>query len=438
MGLLNINANVIGANKGTLLNQNKLVTTFNMAIDGHSYIAPVAVTPPSYLGSILPYSVNTVGSVYNGAIGGTNLDHLLENASTVDSKLITETTTTKNILVIYSMNVVDTEGSGLSMYNLYKAYLVARASAGWKVFVFTLANGLKSTKTDQWDIEKDVFNNLLRYDLTLTKNCYCLDTETISESLNKSNATYFYDGVHPTEWLGYLFKELFVSKIKLVYSDKAIPVPSVPLDGNTVAWYDSQDLTTITKDTSNKVSKWADKLLSGHDLIQAMSAKQPIWSESGILFDGVDDYLKTLAFTYAQPEMIYIVVQQVSWTLTDKLMDGYGTDSGSLSQSSVTPSLRIYASGSESTDNKNLAVGKFGILRVTFNGALGSIKIDISNTIKASAGTISMGGITLGARGAGTANYANIQVKEVIYRNVVDSVKDEMSIYMYLKNKYSL
>jgi hypothetical protein len=36
-------------------------------------------------------------------------------------------------------------------------------------------------------------------------------------------------------------------------------------DGNTVAWFDSQDLTTITKDESDKVSLWKDKLLQVSD-----------------------------------------------------------------------------------------------------------------------------------------------------------------------------
>jgi hypothetical protein len=45
-------------------------------------------------------------------------------------------------------------------------------------------------------------------------------------------------------------------------------------------WIDSSDLTTITKDVNNKVSRWDDKGPYGYDLIQSNAANQPLYTAS--------------------------------------------------------------------------------------------------------------------------------------------------------------
>lgn len=406
----------------------------NMVIDGHSYVDNTTINPKSYLGSILPYSINTSNVVPNYGIGGTNLQHLLDNAATVDSKLVSEAGNVRNVLVIYSLNVSDTAGSGTTNYNAYKQYLVARASAGWKVFVYTLAAGLQSTMGAQWVTEKDIFNNLMRNDLTLNKNIFVLDTETIPESLDKSKTDYFYDGVHPTEWLGYLFMKLFQTKAAEVFGSLIIPKYDIP-SANVVARYVADDLTTITKDDSNQVSVWKDKYLSGRDLLQVTATRQPIWSPDGILF--VDDALKA-SFTFNQPETIYIVFKQLSWSITNHIFDGVVSNTGSLYQSTVNPSLRAYSGVNESSNNTKLPLNTFGIVKVLFNGANSKIKIDITNTMTFTGGANGMGGITLGSLNNMNSRFANIQVKELICINSENTRAEEVSILEYLKNKYSI
>jgi len=64
-----------------------------------------------------------------------------------------------------------------------------------------------------------------------------------------------------------------------------------------VGWWDANDITTITKDVSQRVSLWNDKSNSNFNLQQGTLAAQPIYSATsyngrpGITFDGVDDYL---------------------------------------------------------------------------------------------------------------------------------------------------
>ena len=49
-----------------------------------------------------------------------------------------------------------------------------------------------------------------------------------------------------------------------------------------------------------------------------------------------------------------------------------------------------------------------------------------------------MGGFTLGAIGGAATDFSNIEVKEVIIRNVADTTQDEGTIYNYLADKYSI
>jgi hypothetical protein len=213
-------------------------------------------------------------------------------------------------------------------------------------------------------------------------------------------------------------------------------------DGSTVAWYDSSDLTTITKDGSDYVSRWNDKLGSGHDLIQATAAMQPKWySGDGVLFDGSDDHMIS-QFPLNQPETIYIVFKQITWqTLNRAIFDGGGNGvPAALIQNVSSPNLNLMSAGGNYALglNANLAINTFGICRAFFNQE--NSKFIVNNTtpqIGSLIGTgFTIGGITLGARGVLTNN-SNIQVKEVILRNVADNAYDETAIYNYLANKYS-
>ena len=214
--------------------------------------------------------------------------------------------------------------------------------------------------------------------------------------------------------------------------------PNVLVDGNTVAWYIADDLTTITKDGSDFVSRWNDYLGSGRDLLQAAVGAHPLWSADGILFDGTTDFMKAVAFTYEQPEMIYIVFKQVTWTSVDYFFDGNASNSGIVYQAGVTPQIVAYA-GSASTNNGNLALDTWGIVRVLFDGAASKLIVNETAATTGNFGVNDMGGFTLGTKGAGSSgNTANIQVKEIILRKISDSAGDEADIYAYLKAKYEL
>lgn len=210
-------------------------------------------------------------------------------------------------------------------------------------------------------------------------------------------------------------------------------------DGSTPGWYIADDLTTITKDASDFVSVWKDKLESGRDLLQAIGTNQPKWFlNDGILFDGIDNFMKAVAFAFVQPEMIYIVFKQITWIENRYIFDGNVGASGVLRQrfGGSSPEL-VVSSGLQSGISTDLAEDTYGIAKILFNGVNSSFQINENSAIVGDFGTNNMGGFTVGATATPT-NFSNIQVQEIILRNVTDTAQDEQDIYDYLAAKYSI
>ena len=240
-------------------------------------------------------------------------------------------------------------------------------------------------------------------------------------------------------------KEVIIRKVAdsatnedLIYqylSDKYLPTAEEVLaSSDTVLWVDSEE--NVTKDASNKVSVWGDKSGNGNDLLQATGSAQPLYSTNGILFDGVNDFMKAVAFTLVQPEMVYIVFKQVTWTLNDRIYDGDGYLAMVISQAVSTPALNMHAGSS--LNNTNLPVNTFGILRALYNGANSKLIINDTTPITGNVGTNNAGGFTIAKKGDSNSKFGNIEVKEIIIRKVADSATNETLIYQYLSDKYGI
>lgn len=57
-------------------------------------------------------------------------------------------------------------------------------------------------------------------------------------------------------------------------------------------WLDAADQSTLTLSGSN-VSQWNDKSVNGNHVSQATGSNQPTYSSNGVLFDGVNDFLRS-------------------------------------------------------------------------------------------------------------------------------------------------
>lgn len=215
--------------------------------------------------------------------------------------------------------------------------------------------------------------------------------------------------------------------------------PVVLEDGNTVGWYLSDDLTTITKDGSDFVSEWRDYLGSGRDLAQTIGDGQPKWVlDDGILFDGISNNIRA-SFTLIQPAFIYIVFKQVSWTNSDRIFDGINNGFPmTFSQFGTEPDLWMYAADNGFDVLNSISVGNYMIARNLYNGSSSKCTINTNTPTLGTVGTLkSIDGFVLGSN-EDAGECSNIQVKEVILRKIADAAQDEQDIYDYLANKYSI
>lgn len=208
-------------------------------------------------------------------------------------------------------------------------------------------------------------------------------------------------------------------------------------DTNTSKWFDY--LKNVTKDGSDLVSTWDNAealpgIIAGA-LLQAIDLDKMLWTATGILGDGIRQFMKTAPFTLVQPEFIYMVVKQVSWTVSEAYSDGNTLNSGILFSSGITPNIAAFAGNQ--LDNVNLAVNTYGIIRILFNGASSKFIVNETTPTTGNLGTNDMGGFTLGANANG-GTWSNIEVKEIIIRKSADSAPNEAAIYSYLASKYGI
>lgn len=218
---------------------------------------------------------------------------------------------------------------------------------------------------------------------------------------------------------------------------KAPVGPSTPAildDGNTVAWY---DLDNVVKDGSDLVSQWTDITGLGHHLVQGNGARQPLWSATGILFDGSLSNLRTAGFTFNQPNFIYMVWRQVTWTNNDIILDGIVNNGTQLAQKAGTPVIRANA-GNPSANMGQMTLNTFKVTALLFNGASSRMAISDAPAAVGDFGSNNMGGFALGSRSDGVISNSNIEVKEAILRKIADTDANETIIHDYLKNKYGL
>lgn len=179
----------------------------------------------------------------------------------------------------------------------------------------------------------------------------------------------------------------------------------------------------------------------GNHITQTDTTKMPIHlydnatKEWFAQFDGVNDYLKSLPFTLNQPTSIYSCLKQMVWRTPNRIWDGVINNSMLLFQSTVTPSLRIFA-GIETTNNNNLQIGVYGNIYARYNGITSLLKINNTNSVNGNNGLQNAAGFTLGSNGDANFNFASIEVKEIIIKKI--STDESDTIFNYFKNKHKV
>jgi len=196
---------------GALLNQTSLWETmqFNLVTEGHSFMAR----------GYWDLRVNTnVSAFYNSSASGATISTIEGKAATVDSKLVTESDTLKNILVLWIgvNDVPNTAGKGEECYDLLKPYVQDRITAGWKVFLFTMTPSTY-LRDATFEAERVIFNGLLRSDLATITGVYIVDTDTDARFNDTTNKAIYEDKLHPTGPGLIIANQLFDTKLRSVY-----------------------------------------------------------------------------------------------------------------------------------------------------------------------------------------------------------------------------
>ncbi len=179
------------------------------------------------------------------------------------------------------------------------------------------------------------------------------------------------------------------------------------------------------------------------DLVQLTQAKQPIFSTVNgyniATFDGSNDYMKAAPFSLSQPESVYFVGSQVTWTLNDYLYDGNALNAMTLSQTTAaSPKIEAYAGGvAGSLTNTGLALATRGVVTTVYSGAVSSLSINRGTAATGNPGTNSANGFTLGAQG-GTLGSSNITFSEVLIRSVADSAQTQQNFVNALMAKWGV
>lgn len=305
--------------------------------------------------------------------------------------------------------------------------------------------------------------------------------------------------ISSASWTGPVLTIVLSSPVLLFHGDLTITfittgqtatiTNNVAAPANAKAWYDQSDAATITKDGSDFVSIWWDKLIgtstlgaeqnsgvivlfavykitateenffydgcvvgatfvcaavktcdannkvqryTGNHLTQHTTDRYPTKLISGVLFPGAFQKLKTAPFVFAQPEYIYLVFRQVIWGEGERIFDGVSDNAGMVTQGTTTSKFRAYA-GAYSTENPDMEINTWAIMRVAFSGAASKLQIDAHDPITGNFGAAAMGAFTLGGQAVANSYNSNIEVKEAI---LCDSDTGESDIYNYLKNKY--
>jgi len=183
--------------------------------------------------------------------------------------------------------------------------------------------------------------------------------------------------------------------------------------------------------TGSGVSQWDDQSGNGNHLKQATDANRMTKEADGsILGNGVDQFLKADAFTFNQPEMIYALVRQVSWTDNDGVFDGNALNSGLLKQRATSPNIAAFAGGI-SNNNSDLTIGSYGVVIVGFNGASSFFSVNNGIGETFNAGSLNMGGFTLGAKGDASLP-GNVQYKELVVLDEFHDAITQQRIINYL------
>lgn len=188
---------------------------------------------------------------------------------------------------------------------------------------------------------------------------------------------------------------------------------------NPVAWY--------RMGVGMSAAAWVDQVVGGaQNFVQTEAANQLTPTAYGsMLADGVDNYM-TATFTLAQPYTIYGLVNQVTWTGTDRILTG---SAAIINQAVATPQVRFNAGANLS--NISPVVNAVNIVTVVGNGASSLIQLNNEAPNSGDAGTGAFSNPFLAASAA-PALFGNTDNYEWIFYSGAHDAGQRAKVIAYL------
>ena len=162
-----------------------------------------------------------------------------------------------------------------------------------------------------------------------------------------------------------------------------------------------------------------------------------IVTRTGLYFDGSNNYMKTAPFALSQPENVYAVLEKLTWTSVNVVLDGGSNVSMGITERTSSPNLTVRTVSAVS-NLLSFPFSEVGVLFGLWNGSSSLIRLNRNVSVSGNLGTAATDGFTLGARHDGTLN-TNIFVSEIlIYDTIAHDTATQDRVTLYEGQKWGI
>ena len=243
-----------------------------------------------------------------------------------------------------------------------------------------------------------------------------LDNCGIGQDADASNASYYADGVHPTD----AGNALILAAVKPVIDALMPSLSGAPQTDLIEHWKLGYGLTQ----SGGKASSWKGRR-QAFNLTQSTGTKQPaVQGDSSLLFDGTDDLLAALFAFEAAGATVCLLMKQPTWTNAKCIANlAVPPAANSLWKFGTTPDFITHTAANNGTQTAGLTLDTYGTVIFGISAASSILQVNAGTTTNDTGFTISgsKGSLILGALSDGSY-HANVQIKEVlVYRGILDA-----------------
>lgn len=207
-------------------------------------------------------------------------------------------------------------------------------------------------------------------------------------------------------------------------------------------WLDASDLSTITKDGSDRVSQWNDKSGGARHLTQATAGDQPLWLSADQNGRDVIDFTSNRFMddswsAESVPNTIFIAAElpQTGTGGRTNLISGYSSNAQSVFGDDPENTYK-YAAGSAQGGTKTGIEGTWQDVYALYGGAY-DFEINGDSISSANCGTDDWTGMTVGASSV-DSQFGDMKVGEIVGYNASITGDDKTAILNYLKTKWGI